>query len=113
MISIHDNETYAYVVDICGRRITLHTEHPTTRQCVDVIFDEVAAFQIAEVDMRQNVLLDIIEVEPAQLFSEFSSLLGPMKLEALSTATLGCHFVTPPSMAFMRAFASAGYCAIS
>jgi hypothetical protein len=80
IVPIHDNEPYAYVVSIHDRRIVLYTAAPSANRFVDVIFDGVAIFQIAEVNIGQNVLMDIVEVSAAQLFHDFNSLFEPKEV---------------------------------
>lgn len=84
MISVHDNEIYAYVVSLRDKRIVLHTELPNTEEFTDIVFFNVVAFQFENANVGQNVLFDVVERSPLELFKNYHSLLRPKIVGGIS-----------------------------
>ena len=86
MVSVHDNEIYAQVVDYAECRITLHTVYSDAvpPEFTDIVFSGVVATHIElqafqGVGVSANILFDVAEAEPADLLDQYAALLAATK----------------------------------
>jgi hypothetical protein len=75
MLSIHDNNVYAYFVDCSNRCVVLHTSYlgRDPHEFTDVIFSGVVAHFFEHV-LPGNILLGIEEGNPKSLIEQFAGL---------------------------------------
>jgi hypothetical protein len=75
MLSIHDNNVYAYFVDCANRRVVLHTSFRDREphEFTDVIFSGVVA-QFFEHVLPGNILFGIEEEDPKSLVEQCAEL---------------------------------------
>lgn len=86
MVSVHDNEVYAQVVDYAGCRIVLHTVYPSTDppEFTDIVFSGVVASHVElqafrGVGVSANILFDVEEADPTELLGRYAALLAATK----------------------------------
>jgi hypothetical protein len=75
MISIHDNNVYAYVVDCERQRLTLHTEFRDREphEFTDVVFVGLVAHFFENV-LEGNILFDVEEIEAGMIVDDDAEL---------------------------------------
>jgi hypothetical protein len=83
MISIHDNNVYAYVVECELQRLTLHTEFRDhePHEFTDVVFSGVVAHQF-EHSLQGNMLFDVEECDPGTIVHDHASIFASSWREA-------------------------------
>ncbi|HEX4414678.1 MAG TPA: hypothetical protein VH107_13680 [Lacipirellulaceae bacterium] len=71
MLSIHDNDVYAFSCDCVKRRIILHTSYDArgVRELTDIIFSDVLAHSFEHV-LQRNILFDVREVASDTIIDE-------------------------------------------
>lgn len=86
MVSVHDNEVYAHVVDHAARQIVMHTVYPPADppEFTDILFSGVVACHLElqafrGVGVSANILFDVAEADPTELLSRYAALLAATK----------------------------------
>jgi hypothetical protein len=75
MLSIHDNDVYAYVVDCEHCRLILHTSYldGESKEFTDVVFTGVVA-HFFEYILSRNILFAIEEMEPKSVVEKYAEM---------------------------------------